>query len=212
MANINKRYGTVQINLTFTASQVKLSWAVSKRSQYVFIAAPHRGTPVAQSTAARWAANLVTLPATVLGDVKELVKLLATPNGVNPNSTLDTINGIRNLSDADPFIRAASNLSIAPAIRYHSIIATERSGVQLVESSDGLVPYRSAHLAGAASEKIIESGHSVQEGAPAILEISASCTFTCRSPAPPRHLELASAAPRIRHALRPRQVRQHVVP
>jgi hypothetical protein len=38
-------------------------------------------------------------------------------------------------------------------------------------SDDGLVPYRSSHLAGAASEKVIVSGHSVQETAEAILEV-----------------------------------------
>jgi len=33
------------------------------------------------------------------------------------------------------------------------------------------VPYRSAHLPDALSEKVITSGHSVQETAPSILEI-----------------------------------------
>jgi hypothetical protein len=33
------------------------------------------------------------------------------------------------------------------------------------------VPYRSAHLPGAQSEKVIISGHSVQQNAAAILEI-----------------------------------------
>jgi hypothetical protein len=33
------------------------------------------------------------------------------------------------------------------------------------------VPYRSAHLPGAQSEKIIISGHSVQQSAAAVLEI-----------------------------------------
>ena len=43
--------------------------------------------------------------------------------------------------------------------------------VSLEASNDGLVPYRSAHLAGALSEKVIVSGHSVQETPAAILEI-----------------------------------------
>jgi len=43
--------------------------------------------------------------------------------------------------------------------------------VALDDSDDGLVPYRSAHLPGAQSEKVIISGHSVQQNAAAILEI-----------------------------------------
>lgn len=37
--------------------------------------------------------------------------------------------------------------------------------------TDGIVPYKSAHLNGAVSEKVIKSGHSVQETPEAILEL-----------------------------------------
>jgi hypothetical protein len=80
-------------------------------------------------------------------------------------------NGIRNLSNADPFIEAVKDLPISPTVRYHSIIADDTPGLALAASSDGLVPYASAHLEGASSEIIIPSGHSVQETPAAILEI-----------------------------------------
>src|SRR5690606_39478315 len=80
-------------------------------------------------------------------------------------------NSIDNLSETDPFVRAAADLPISPRVRYHSIIAQLKPELPLSESDDGLVPYRSAHLPGAASEKVIVSGHSVQETAAAILEI-----------------------------------------
>ncbi len=56
-------------------------------------------------------------------------------------------------------------------MRYHSIVAQADPRVPLVDSDDGLVPYRSAYLPGARSEKVIISGHSVQQDAAAILEI-----------------------------------------
>ena len=56
-------------------------------------------------------------------------------------------------------------------MRYHSIVAQANADVALDDSDDGLVPYRSAHLPGAQSEKVIISGHSVQQNAAAILEI-----------------------------------------
>ena len=41
----------------------------------------------------------------------------------------------------------------------------------LKDSSDGVVPYSSAHLQGADSELVVSSGHSVQETPQAIIEI-----------------------------------------
>ena len=49
--------------------------------------------------------------------------------------------------------------------------AGETPDLPLAESSDGVVPYASAHLDGALSEKVIPSWHSVQESPQAILEI-----------------------------------------
>ncbi len=132
----------------------------------IFIASPHRGTVVAGSRFGRFLARLVRLPLTVLEEVGEIV----TGEDARPDG-LAIPNSIDNLSENDPFVRAAADLPISPRVRYHSIIAQADGSVALEDSDDGLVPYRSAHLAGALSEKVIISGHSVQESAPAILEI-----------------------------------------
>jgi hypothetical protein len=113
----------------------------------------------------------VALPAALAVDVKELADLLANPASAGTPSPISTANGISNLSDRDPFIQAAATLPIAGTVTYHSIIADDTPGVPLEDASDGLVPYRSAHLAHAASEVVIASGHSVQETPAAILEV-----------------------------------------
>jgi pimeloyl-ACP methyl ester carboxylesterase len=136
----------------------------------VFVAAPHRGTPFAESRLARMVARLVALPAAVLGQVKEVAELLK-PGANNLNSPLDTANGVRNLSDQDPFIQAAAELPIGQRVRFHSIIGNDTPLLALANSGDGVVPYNSAHLAGAQSELVISSAHSVQETPAAILEI-----------------------------------------
>jgi hypothetical protein len=56
-------------------------------------------------------------------------------------------------------------------VTYHSIIANATPGVPLLDSSDGVVPFASARLPGAASELVIEAGHSVQGTPQAILEL-----------------------------------------
>jgi hypothetical protein len=78
---------------------------------------------------------------------------------------------IDNLKATDPFIRAAAGLPLRSGLPYHSIIARRDPAVALEQSDDGLVPYWSAHLAGAQSEKVITGWHSVQETPEAVLEV-----------------------------------------
>jgi pimeloyl-ACP methyl ester carboxylesterase len=162
----------------------------------VFIAAPHRGTPFAANRVSRWLSNLIRLPVAILSELSEISAELAgsdAPGGgqrgeqsagapspapnterIAPDSgrkPLYVPNSIDNLRDTDPFVRAAADLPISPRVRFHSIVARTNPQGPLAETDDGLVPYKSAHLDGAVSEKIIVSGHSVQQTAPAILEI-----------------------------------------
>ena len=58
----------------------------------------------------------------------------------------------------------------APGVAAHSIIAVSGEGPP-EDGSDGVVSYRSAHLDGVASEKIVRSGHSVQSNPDAIEEV-----------------------------------------
>ncbi|MBB3342523.1 alpha/beta fold hydrolase [Luteimonas sp. RC10] len=135
----------------------------------VFIAAPHRGTEVAGTRLGRWVSGLVRLPLTLLEGFGDVIQALAGHDEDRREARLP--NSIDNLSKDDPFVRAAAQFPISPAVRLHSIIARRSAEGGLEDSDDGLVPYRSAHLPGALSEKIIVSGHSVQETAPAVLEI-----------------------------------------
>lgn len=135
----------------------------------VFLASPQRGTPYAQNTLARWIGNLIRLPANVLKEVASIADLLKDEDeGGKP---VRIPNSIDNLSDADPFIAAAADLPISPTVRYHTIVGVYTPPGPLAGSSDGVVPYRSAHLDGAESELAVPSWHSVQETPAAILEL-----------------------------------------
>ncbi|MBQ4615186.1 MAG: alpha/beta hydrolase [Mailhella sp.] len=134
----------------------------------VFIAAPHRGTPFADMGIARFIAGLVTLPVKIVSGVIEPAVQLVAPE---LKGKQQPINGIANLSAEDPFIVNAAKLPISSAVPYHSIIGNDTPDKALADSSDSIVPYSSSHLEGAVSEKVIASGHSVQESPEAILEI-----------------------------------------
>ncbi|MCD0245250.1 alpha/beta hydrolase [Xanthomonas melonis] len=143
----------------------------------IFIAAPHRGTPLAEGGLGRLVGRMVRLPLALLdrfGDVlQDLADSEQDRQGALPRrkSRLLPPTSIDNLRDTDPFVRATMDLPISPQVRYHTIVGREKPQVPLAESDDGLVPYRSAHLDGAASELVVTSWHSVQETPQAILEI-----------------------------------------
>ncbi|WP_313147934.1 alpha/beta fold hydrolase [Stenotrophomonas sp.] len=138
-------------------------------SRVVFIATPHRGTDVAGTRLGRWIGRLVRLPLTVLEDVA----------GVEDGGSFDAkdakqgyqMNSIQNLDKDDAFVKAVADLPMSPQVRYHSIIARANAEGPLDKTDDGLVPYWSSHLPNAVSEKVIVSGHSVQEATPAIVEL-----------------------------------------
>ncbi|WP_342777869.1 alpha/beta hydrolase [Paraburkholderia guartelaensis] len=138
----------------------------------IFIATPHRGTPFASNRLSRWVANLVRLPLALL---KEFDEMLQSATNADSNQrvgkTIMVPNSIEQLRETDPIIQSISRLPISPTVCFHSIIARRRETGPLEDSDDGVVPYRSAHLDGALSEKVIVSGHSVQETPEAIFEI-----------------------------------------
>jgi pimeloyl-ACP methyl ester carboxylesterase len=141
-------------------------------SDAIFIAAPHRGTPFANNRVSRWVANLVTLPVTMLGQLNDISReLIRVAPARQDLGAFRIPNSIDNLSDRDPFVRLSSGLPMNPRVRFHSIIGNDTPGLAQALSSDGIVPYESAHLDGAASELVIASPHSVQENPLAILEI-----------------------------------------
>ena len=142
-------------------------------SRAIFIAAPHRGTDVANGRIARGIAKFVRVPQAIIKEFEEYRRTLGDAERGKADPALTRIpNSIDSLNAADPFVRLAATLPISSTVRYHSIIARKASLRLLDEQSDdGLVPYWSAHLDGAASEKVIVEGHRVQESAAAILEV-----------------------------------------
>jgi pimeloyl-ACP methyl ester carboxylesterase len=137
----------------------------------IFIAAPQRGTSMAGGKLGRLLGRLVRLPVRLLESFGDVLQDLAGNDEQGRPRKAMVPNSIDNLRDSDPFVRAAADLPISARVRYNTIIASRDPEVPLQDSDDGLVPYRSAHMPGAESEKVITSWHSVQETPQAILEI-----------------------------------------
>jgi hypothetical protein len=77
---------------------------------------------------------------------------------------------VDNMTAGNPFIAALNDLPIAPGVKTNSVIAVKDEG-PVEDGADGVVEYRSAHLDGVESEKVVRSGHSVQNNPDAIEEV-----------------------------------------
>jgi pimeloyl-ACP methyl ester carboxylesterase len=141
----------------------------------IFLASPHRGSPMAHAWIGRVAAGFVRLPASLLHSLSAVADVIGSELPMQADALRHrSLSSVAYLSDQDRYLRATSTLPIATKVTYHSIIGSE----------DEVVPYQSAHLDGAASEQIVTSGHSVQKTAAAILAIRAILLSQDDSPLP----------------------------
>jgi hypothetical protein len=98
---------------------------------------------------------------------------------------------IDNMSPGHPFIRALAGIPVSPAVTAHSIIAVD-DDEPLVDASDGVVKYLSAHVEGVESELIVKSPHSGMQAKAETIEemrrifLEHAATSTCPVPHTPR--------------------------
>ncbi|MEI7632995.1 MAG: hypothetical protein WCK47_01790 [bacterium] len=144
-----------------------------KRQPYVkrviFIATPHRGSPIAKGSLGRLASKLVEMP----GDISNLGARVARMNpsilrGASRKAEFDIPTSIDNFSPNNRFVLTYQQMPIPPP--YHTIMGNRGVG-KGTPSTDGIVPYWSSHLAGAESEILAPAGHSCEDHPLAILEI-----------------------------------------
>jgi hypothetical protein len=137
----------------------------------IFLAAPHRGAPMARDWRGRTASFVVRLPVSTAQTIGSIANAVATDTPLRAEALRRRRSSITNLSDRDDYLRATADMPIALGVAYHSIIGRRDSAAALEASSDGVVPYASAHLGGAASELVVDSRHSVYDAPAAIAEV-----------------------------------------
>ena len=139
----------------------------------IFLAAPHIGTDYADRWFTLAARKIIRLPATFLtsladtltsddADLKDFVKTIT--NGVIQNGPSD-------LSKKSKFMELTATIQPKKDLVFHSIIGNMTKSDDPNIITDGIVPYKSAHLEHAVSEKILHGGHSIQETPEAVLEL-----------------------------------------
>lgn len=157
-------------------------------SRVIFMAAPHRGSPMANSFIGFVGNSLTRLSPMEESGFSRLAR--ENPQAMMPEASIfydgGRFSAVRTLSPKSPALIALSKLPIRTP--YHSVIGQQRPG-PAATGSDGVVPYWSSHLDGANSELIVRSGHGVISNSEAISEVirilHSDKTHTTRSPYQP---------------------------
>jgi pimeloyl-ACP methyl ester carboxylesterase len=136
----------------------------------VFISTPHRGSHFTGGYISDLLRRLISLPFKLLSPLQEVFQ--RSPEAVTARSMGGEIpRSTDNMSPDSGFIKTFSSIPIAPSVIAHSIIAVNNPEDPKAEWDDGVVPYKSAHIDGVASELIVHSGHSAQESPLGIEEV-----------------------------------------
>ncbi|MBU3666312.1 MAG: hypothetical protein FGM15_10630 [Chthoniobacterales bacterium] len=136
-------------------------------ARVVFFATPHRGSELAVNPFAEFFARLVRLPFGFLRkDMMDLQKFL---HDDVRELFVAPANSLVFLRARSPLLAAIMKLPMRGSTPYHSVIGDRGRG-DTPDSSDGVVPYWSSHLEGAASEKIVPSGHGTNENPEGVQE------------------------------------------
>jgi hypothetical protein len=132
-------------------------------SKVIFIATPHRGADMASNPIGRLGAALINLPANLVKAGPKIIEKMGATNG---EEVVDRFpNSIDTLRPEARIVTAMNKLPIQPNVIYYSIIG-DRGENDSPNSSDGVVAYRSSHLDGAKSEKIVPYWHSYVQRCP----------------------------------------------
>lgn len=135
--------------------------SVPNISRVVFVSASHRGSDKAIDFWGKLGARIIGQPLSETKTYAEAMpyvrpEALARSKGRFPNSV--------DLLDPDNLtVTEVNKLPTRPGVPFHSLMGDRGKGGFLdktrPQSSDGIVPYWSSHMEGAASERIIPSGH-----------------------------------------------------
>ena len=135
----------------------------------IFIATPHGGSYRASLTAVGLFKRLVTLPGSIVVATADV--LANAGDALTLAKDRRTFNSIAGMSPDNPAIQAVRPIPVGPGIHAHSIIPTLQDG-PLDNRNDGVVQYKSAHLASVESEVVIEhQDHSAQSSPLTIREV-----------------------------------------
>jgi triacylglycerol esterase/lipase EstA (alpha/beta hydrolase family) len=132
----------------------------------VFVCTPHRGSEMASGGIGKLGISLIALPLNIASTITD--SLTSAEIAQITGSSKRLPNSISGLKPSNPSFATVNQAKITAP--YHSIIGDRGKG-DSPNSTDGVVPYWSSHLAGAKSECIVPGPHGSCELPQTITEI-----------------------------------------
>jgi len=135
----------------------------------IFIAAPLRGANMASGWFGRLASLIIHEPTSSSEASQEMLRATS---GIREEELKPKrrANSVDSLSPKSRFLNAMNTIPMSPGVPYHAIIGDRGRG-DSPNSSDGVVPYWSSHMAGARTENIVPSDHAAHQNPQAIEDV-----------------------------------------
>jgi pimeloyl-ACP methyl ester carboxylesterase len=137
----------------------------------IFIAAPLKGSNLARGLVGRIAAIFIREPAISSNASEEMLQATAHIREEELKVKRRS-NSVDTLSPESRFVKVINTIPMTPGVPYDTIIGDRGRG-DSPNSSDGIVPYWSSHMEGAASEQIAPSDHAAHQNPEAIADVLA---------------------------------------
>lgn len=166
----NRKLGKFKDNPLFKARlQIQ---AIPNFGRGIFLASPHRGTDYADRWFTLAARKIIKLPGAFLGAFADTLQGdIQLDDFVKELGHGMVQNGPSDLSKNSKFNELTKNVMPYKGFKFHSIMGNTTGLDDINLITDDIVPYKSAHLDGAISEKVLKGGHSIQETPEAVLEL-----------------------------------------
>jgi pimeloyl-ACP methyl ester carboxylesterase len=124
----------------------------------VFIATPHRGSPVADGPIGNFFSAIIRRPTEQAAAIAQ-VEAMNGPHVMSSELHKRALNSIRNLRTDSPILLALDRIPIDPSVQYHSIIPL----VGAVTDTDLVVKYDSSRIDGARTEQVVPGTYFSQQ-------------------------------------------------
>lgn len=125
-------------------------------ARVVFVCGPHRGSPLSNAWLGRFGASLIRLPFHAINELSG--NMLSETTALGQSVFDEPTSSINNLKEHSPILEALLEQPIPYKPKIHTIIGDRGKG-DGVNSSDGVVPYWSAHLDVAHTEEFVPASH-----------------------------------------------------
>ena len=137
-------------------------------ARVIYLASPHRGSEMSTGRLGAIGRKLIKLPSKLI-ETQQLMQIdgLTDDGRRIINSRPDSIG---NLNPDAPILKAILEQPVRRGVKIHSIIGNHKMTSPVEDSTDTVVPYRSAHLESAVSEKVVNAKHTTITHDPVAIE------------------------------------------